>query len=92
MALESCPRESEVESSVNPFVTEFKTGHEFREADQTKRIDEQWRAPRRRLSAGRCPVRPIARHGNCALIGVTKAQRVLAGKPPDLQNLKCLAV
>lgn len=83
--------ESEVELSVNPFIAEFKPGHEFGEADQIKRIDEQRSAPRRRLSAWRRPVRPIARHGDCAAVGVTKAQQVLTRKPPDLQNLKCLS-
>jgi hypothetical protein len=69
----------------------FKTGHELREAEQTKRIAKQRSASRRRLSAGGRPVSPLPQHGDCASLGVQKAQRVLAGKPPGLQNPKRLS-
>ena len=86
--MKGCPRESEVESSVKPLVTIFKTSHKLGEADQSKDIDEQRRALRRGLGAGRRPIGPIARHGDGAQVRVTKAQHLLARKPPDLQNLK----
>ena len=49
---------------------------------------QQRRALRRGLGAGRRPIGPIARHGDGAQVRVTKAQHLLARKPPDLQNLK----
>src|SRR5208337_3511074 len=63
IASKGCPRESEVESSVNPFVTALQASHQFSELNQAKRVDKQRLAPGRRRSARRRPVRPIAQHG-----------------------------
>src|SRR5271157_2534393 len=45
IASQGCPRESEVESSVNPFITELQASHQFSELNQAKRVDKQRLAP-----------------------------------------------
>src|SRR5271157_5392327 len=51
VASKGYPRESEVESSVNPFVTALQASHKFSELNQAKRVDNRTSYPARMASA-----------------------------------------